>query len=416
MDRIIKKVKMGTDMKWIGFIRNLLMAVTAALYLFLNFQGPASGFFIVLCANILLLLFEFVCLIAGKTNLLTYRKFWLLEIAVTGSYLFFPGAAWLAGFSFALAINFAIDEGNETHTFLYILMFYSFSAMGAGSLWRKDFVQLLFLLPHFFLFILLSRSLEDAVRRKRKDYSYLKQLVDNKNKLLSTLTHELRTPLSVIKTSNELVLEERPGPINDTQRSLLRSSLENTVRLTSLVENILSQVKVEFAWFSMKKKLIDIRPLIRKVALDMKPYLETKEQSIRYNYPGILSKTMADSRWIQQVLLNLIHNGSKNSPKGSELEVSVKENEQCIVVSVLDCGSGIADREIPRVFKEFYQSEDPSKDPSDGAGLGLTIVRDVLAKHGGEVYISSMEGKGTVVSFTLPVYKGVFSEKFDTRN
>ena len=92
----------------------------------------------------------------------------------------------------------------------------------------------------------------------------MKNLVDNKNKLLSTLTHELRTPLAVIKTSNELIMEERPGPLNETQKSLVSSSLENTKRLNALVENILSQVKVEFAWFSIKQQPLDIRTIIRK--------------------------------------------------------------------------------------------------------------------------------------------------------
>lgn len=384
------------------------MALTALLYQIVHFEGYSAGSFPVLYANSLLILIELICLLSGKTKLLNGRAYRVFEIAVTGSYLFFPGAVWMAGYSFALAVLFALDEDNTSRAYLYGLMFFSFLSLGSGRVWRGESEELLFLVPLFLLFIVLSRALEDAIGRKRKDYNYLKQLVDNKNKLLSTLTHELRTPLAVIKTSNELVLEERPGPINDTQRSLINSSLENAVRLTSLVENILSQVKVEFAWFSMKKKLIDIRPIIRKVSLDMKPYLETKKQIIRYNYPGLLSKTMADSRWIQQVLLNLVHNGSKNSPVESELEITVKENEQCIVVSVIDCGSGISNREISHVFNEFYQSEDPARDLNDGAGLGLTIVRDVVDKHGGEVYISSIPEKGTVVSFTLPVFKGVF--------
>ena len=250
----------------------------------------------------------------------------------------------------------------------------------------------------------------------QKKYEYMKNLVDNKNKLLSTLTHELRTPLAVIKTSNELIMEERPGPINDTQRSLIFSSLENTKRLNSLVENILSQVKVEFAWFSMKQQPIDIRNLIRKTASDIKPYLDTKKQKLRYNYPSLMSKTLGDRRWLEQVLLNLIHNGSKNSPENSELSIAVQENEQCIVVSVHDRGSGIESKEIPHIFNEFYQSTDPAKNLNEGAGLGLTIVRDIIEKHKGEVYISSLPQTGTTVSFTLPLYKGVFSGRNNSDN
>ena len=96
------------------------------------------------------------------------------------------------------------------------------------------------------------------------------------------------------------------------------------------------------------------------------------------------------------------------------MEITVQENEQCIVISVHDYGVGINNSEIPQVFNEFYQSGDPAKDLNDGAGLGLTIVKNIIEKHGGDVYISSIPGSGTTVSFTLPIYKGVFSETFNS--
>ena len=278
-----------------------------------------------------------------------------------------------------------------------------------GFIIRGEIGQIPYAAGSLLSLVLLVKMIRLKDRRDNREYKYMKNLVDNKNKLLSTLTHELRTPLAVIKTSNELIMEERPGPLNETQKSLISSSLENTKRLNALVENILSQVKVEFAWFSIKQQPLDIRTIIRKTALDIKPYLETRKQTLRYHYPALLSKTLGDRRWLEQVLLNLIHNGSKNSPENSELTITVQENEQCIVVSVHDRGMGIENREISQVFNEFYQSTNPAKDLNEGAGLGLTIVKDIIEKHKGKVYISSLPRTGTTVSFTLPLYKGVFS-------
>ena len=338
------------------------------------------------------------------------------DIFISSLYLVFINPLWLILLIIIQAVTIVFSENKYSKMLLALLFGLSFLAMIIQFIFRKDYISIFLLIPSVIAVFIYFKKLWETNHNRNKEHNYLKSLVDNKNKLLSTLTHELRTPLAVIKTSSELILEGRPGPINETQKSLLSSSLENTIRLTSLVENILSQVKVEFSWFSMKKKALDIRPLIRKIAIDIKPYLETKKQSLHYNYPGLLSRTVADNRWLQQVLLNLIHNGSKNSLEGSTLEISVKENEQCIVVSVHDFGKGIKNKEISHVFNEFYQSEDPTKNLNDGAGLGLTIVKDIVEKHGGNVYISSLPDSGTTVSFTLPVYKGVFSETFSSGN
>ena len=283
-----------------------------------------------------------------------------------------------------------------------------------SALFRDGLSLFLAALPVWPLYALILYKLGKKGREKHRDYEYMKSLVDSKNRILSTLTHELRTPLAVIKTSTELVLEERPGAINDTQKTLLSSTLENTNKLNALVENILSQVKVEFSWFSMSRKTLDLKELIRKTAMDIRPFLKTHRQELKFSYPPLLSKISGDERWLQQVLLNLIHNASKNSLEGSTLAIDVHENEEAVVVSVHDQGQGIADHEISHVFNEFYQSRDPSRDLSEGAGLGLTIVKNIIEKHGGRVYISSRPGGGTSVSFTLPPKKGVLSGTHDT--
>ncbi len=279
----------------------------------------------------------------------------------------------------------------------------------ASALYNGKIPLFLTTLPVWFLYALSVYILGKKMKERRRDYKDMKSLVDSKNRILSTLTHELRTPLAVIKTSTELLLEERAGEINDTQKTLLNSSLENTNRLNALVENILSQVKVEFSWFTMTPRLLDIKELVRKTALDIRPFLKTHRQELNYSYPPLLSKIRGDERWLQQVLLNLIHNASKNSGEGSSIAVDVHENEEALVVTVHDQGQGIADHEISHVFNEFYQSRDPSRDLSEGAGLGLTIVKNIIEKHGGRVYISSRPGGGTSVSFTLPTRKGVLS-------
>ncbi len=229
--------------------------------------------------------------------------------------------------------------------------------------------------------------------------------IDGKNKLLSTLSHELRTPLAVIKTSSEILLEERPGNVNPTQQRFLKAIQDNSIRMSRFIDSILASIKVEYAWFRMKKKEKDIRTVIKKVCNDLGPFIQSRNQTIKYTYPNLLSKTVIDENWIQQVLINLIHNASKHVEKNGRILVSVNENEQCVVVSVSDDGSGIINEDKPKVFSEFYQGKEQDgavEEAFDGVGLGLSIVKNVIEKHGGNVYMGSVSGMGTTISFTIP--------------
>lgn len=250
-----------------------------------------------------------------------------------------------------------------------------------------------------FLFVNASRESEAEMRA---EIDAQQTQINGKNKLLSTLSHELRTPLSVIKTSTEIILEERPGKINSTQKKLLSSTLDNTMRMVRLVDTILASIKVEYAWLRMKKGPLDLRPVIRKVCTDMQPFISSRNQELKYTYPNLLSKVIADENWIQQVLINLIHNASKHIGKDGRIIISVTENESCVVISVSDDGSGIENREKPKIFSEFYQGGQTEESNLDGVGLGLSIVKNVIEKHNGKVYVGSVAGLGTTLSFTLP--------------
>ena len=220
------------------------------------------------------------------------------------------------------------------------------------------------------------------------------------NKLLSTMTHELRTPLAVLRTSLDLLKEERPGPLTEKQRELLESSGDNVLRLIGFSNSILAAAKIDSSGFKLTKKPIDLRTIIRSVCRELKPWFNKRGVDLRYSYPNLLRSVMMDPSWIGQVLINLLHNAGKHLDQGGRVDVSVIDNESCLVVSVADNGRGIESADKPHIFVEFYQGNDEER--LDGAGLGLTIVRDVIRMHGGEVYVSSVKGLGTTLSFTLP--------------
>ncbi|HKK48834.1 MAG TPA: HAMP domain-containing sensor histidine kinase [Alkalispirochaeta sp.] len=239
------------------------------------------------------------------------------------------------------------------------------------------------------------------VRRERGLRIEQEQRHDRRRQLLSTLAHEVRTPLTVIRSSSTILLdEERSGALSDKQRRFVGSIYGNSQRLEALTENILAGLKIESWSDSLRLRPVDLRKEVIAVARSMEPALATRDQRIHYMFPSILSRAQADPQWIGQVLVNLIHNAGKYTDADGTIDIRVTENEHYLVLSVSDNGSGLPDRR-PDVFEPFVQGDPRGSASSEGTGLGLAIVKRVIALHGGEVYVASRQDGGTTVSVTL---------------
>lgn len=151
----------------------------------------------------------------------------------------------------------------------------------------------------------------------------------------------------------------------------------------------------------MRLRPVDLRREIGAVAGNLQPALDARSQRLHYMFPSMLSRALADPQWIGQVLVNLVHNASKYTPDGGLIDVTVKENEHYLVVSVSDAGTGLPNRHRPDLFADYVQGEPTAVASSEGTGLGLAIVKRVITLHGGEVYVASRQDGGTTVSFTL---------------
>lgn len=220
--------------------------------------------------------------------------------------------------------------------------------------------------------------------------------------LQSMLAHEIRTPLTVMQTSTSLLLEEIPGPLNAQQQQFVRSNYEYTQRLITFSENMLMLLKFEKEFEPKMDEKINIRLVTHDIVAFFGPLLHIKQQSIRYSFPALLSTPLGDENLIRQVFINLIHNAIKHSREGGEIFISVTQDDEQVVVSISDHGKGVVGEGRENLFREFYQEKTLPEEFHDGFGLGLSIARQIVEKHGGKVYITSVKDKGTVVSFTLP--------------
>ena len=269
-----------------------------------------------------------------------------------------------------------------------------------GGISLASFLLSLFFFP-FSLLFLLNASLPMLVllcenyKKKRKGSA-------SRTSLQSILAHEIRTPLTIMQTTTNLLMEEIPGPLNARQKQFVQSNYEYTQRLITFSENMLTLLKFDKEFELTKREKINIRLITQDMVAFFGPLLAIKGQTIRYSFPALLNYPLGDESLIRQVFINLIHNAVKHTKEGGYIVISVTQDDDQMVVSITDNGEGVPGDGREALFREFYQEKGASEEFQDGFGLGLSIARQIIQKHGGNVYITSMKDKGTMVSCTLP--------------
>ena len=233
----------------------------------------------------------------------------------------------------------------------------------------------------------------------------LRAELEKRDRLLSTIAHELRTPLTVMQTTTALLLEERTGPLTDRQREFLESMNGMTINMIRFSENILAEMKIDRTHMPIDPKPLDLRRIIRQVRTAMQPMIEERSQTIQIAVPSLLKRPRGNTTWIHHALTNLVHNAAKHAGAGGMIVVSVTEHDECVAITVSDNGHGLISTGREQLFEEFYQESPESEQALEGAGLGLAIVRNVVERHGGRLYVTTASGLGTIVSFTLPLEK-----------
>jgi signal transduction histidine kinase len=209
--------------------------------------------------------------------------------------------------------------------------------------------------------------------------------------LMADIAHELRTPLSVIQGRLEGVLDG----VYPRDDATLSQVVEETRLLARLVEDLRTLANAESGALTLQKEPTDVAILIQDVVSSFSS--ETRNVSVRVEASADLPLIAVDPLRIREVLANLLSNALRYTPAGGVVSVSARASDGRIVVTVADTGPGIAPEDLPRIFERFYKGT-----TSRGSGLGLTIARNLVVAHGGEIGATSRQGEGTIITLTLP--------------
>ena len=225
-----------------------------------------------------------------------------------------------------------------------------------------------------------------------------------KTQILSTVTHELKTPLSSITgyVDRMLVQRDRVGPLNERQERYLETVQRNGRRLKVLIDDLLDVSRIESGSLELNLVELDVRREIKEVVSALQDQISGKQQHLLLKIPTNLARLKADQLRFSQLLTNLLNNASKYSPEGATTTITAEKQDGLIRIDVSDTGMGISKDDQARLFSKFFRADNSSTSEVSGTGLGLFITKSIIEAHGGQIQVRSDEGKGTTFSFTLP--------------
>jgi len=246
------------------------------------------------------------------------------------------------------------------------------------------------------------RVAKDITEKKRYERR-LKELDKMKSDFVSNVSHELRTPLTSIKGSIDNMLDGLTGSLNEKQIRYLARIKSNTDRLSRLINDLLDLSRIEAGRVEVRPTTLSLGALTEEVAEHLKSLAAEKLIRIEVPSPDPKVTAWADRDKVTQVLMNLIGNAVKFTPRDGKITVAFEKNgNDYVQISVADTGPGILPEERNRIFSKFYQVANVDKQKPKGSGLGLAISKALVEMHGGKIWIESEVGRGSTFYFTLP--------------
>ncbi|WP_427127022.1 sensor histidine kinase [Priestia megaterium] len=232
------------------------------------------------------------------------------------------------------------------------------------------------------------QSLANELQRLRKE----------RNEFLSSISHELQTPLMYLKGYADVA--RRPSNTPQERDKYLAIVEEEAERISQLVKDLFQLAQLDQHTFFIQKQKVELATYLHTICAHFHLALKEKEMELDISCPQDLYFSLDPERF-QQVIINLLDNAMKYSKEGTKIDLIVKKSAESLTITLKDQGIGIPEKDLPYVFDKLYRVEKSRSRKSGGYGLGLSIVKEIVEAHEGEITITSEMGKGTTVEIVL---------------
>lgn len=251
------------------------------------------------------------------------------------------------------------------------------------------------------------QELETKIQQRTRELSAaleeISTISKRKSDFISAVSHELRTPLTSIKGYASILAAGKLGELPPQAKERIEKINKHSDALAQLINNLLDISRIESGRMELKFEPVDIGAMAASLADMLAPPMKEKNIEFSVEVPEGLPPVKADRSQIERVFINLIGNAIKFTPSGGRITVRAKTLEPAMVaVSVSDTGIGIAEKDLGKVFEEFYRVDNEVNTKVKGTGLGLALVKSIVEAHFGKLSVSSAVGRGSTFTFTMP--------------
>jgi PAS domain S-box-containing protein len=236
-----------------------------------------------------------------------------------------------------------------------------------------------------------------------RDVTHFKELDALKTDFVSTVSHDLRSPLTLMRGYASML--EMVGQLNEQQNNYIQKIVSGVEDMSRLVNNLLDLGRIE-AGINLKVEKASCQEIIEKVISGLQLQAAQKQIQISREIPGEEPTYLeADRALLQQALTNLVENAIKYSRNEGKILLRVNKQPDTVIFEIIDNGIGISPVDQPRLFEKFYRGAQQSSKDQRGTGLGLAIVKSIAERHGGKVWADSKLGKGSMFSLRIPLHQ-----------
>jgi two-component system, OmpR family, aerobic respiration control sensor histidine kinase ArcB len=244
-----------------------------------------------------------------------------------------------------------------------------------------------------------ENTLQELYEQERKLRQELEVEMKRRVEFTRALAHELKTPLTPVMASSELLVAElKQEPLLSLAKNINRGASN----LNNRIDELLDLARGEIGMLQIKSETVDIAKLLREAAQDMTPVARGKDQSLTLELPDFTLLVKGDGGRLRQVVLNLLNNACKYTPERGKITLRARRDAANLVLEVQDTGRGITKEEQKRLFEPYHRLES-DRGHFSGLGLGLALCKKLVELHGGRVWVQSQAGKGSTFGFSLPL-------------
>ncbi|MCD6285048.1 MAG: hypothetical protein J7M39_03930, partial [Anaerolineae bacterium] len=236
----------------------------------------------------------------------------------------------------------------------------------------------------------------------KAEVELLRQIDELRSDLIANFSHDLKSPLGVIKFSSTTLMREDVDFGPDMQMELLSDIVSQTDHLSHIVEQILELGELGSSSVQLRLEPTGLSELCERVTRSVRRRSPRHEISLDFDPPEIVIS--ADAQRIGEVVNNLLDNAIKYSPEGGHVRLQGRILDGHALITITDEGIGITTEDMHHIFERFYRGKNAVSAATSGAGLGLAVCRGIVEAHAGKIWVDSKRGAGTIVSFTLPTF------------